>query len=159
MIFILATTEVHKIPISILSRCQRYDFKRISIDTIADRLSELISKEGLDVEEKAVRYIARIADGSMRDALSLLDQCAAFYIGERLTYEHALEVMGAVDTEVFSRLLRELLDMDVHAVIETVEEIVMQGRELSQFVTDFTWYLRNLLLVGSSKDMEDVLDV
>ncbi len=159
VIFILATTEVHKIPITILSRCQRYDFKRISIDTIADRLSELISKEGLDVEEKAVRYIARIADGSMRDALSLLDQCAAFYIGERLTYEHALEVMGAVDTEVFSRLLRELLDMDVHAVIETVEEIVMQGRELSQFVTDFTWYLRNLLLVGSSKDMEDVLDV
>lgn len=159
VIFILATTEAHKIPITILSRCQRYDFKRISIDTISARLMELIGKEGLDVEEKAVRYIARMADGSMRDALSLLDQCAAFYIGERLTYEHVLEVLGAVDTEIFSRLLRELLAMDARAVIETVEEIVMQGRELSQLATDFTWYLRNLLLVGSSDGMEDVLDM
>lgn len=95
----------------------------------------------------------------MRDALSLLDQCAAFYIAERLTYDHVLEVLGAVDTEVFSRLLRELLAMDVHAVIETVDELVMQGRELSQLAADFTWYLRNLLLVKSSDDMEDVLDV
>lgn len=159
VIFILATTEAHKIPITILSRCQRYDFKRISIETIAARLSELIEKEQWDVEDKAVRYIARMADGSMRDALSLLDQCAAFYIGERLTYDHVLEVLGAVDTEVFSRLLRELLAMDVHAVIETVDELVMQGRELSQLAADFTWYLRNLLLVKSSDDMEDVLDV
>ena len=80
VIFILATTEAHKIPVTILSRCQRYDFKRISIETISARLQELIEKEGLDVEEKAVRYIARMADGSMRDALSLLDQCVAFYI-------------------------------------------------------------------------------
>lgn len=159
VIFILATTEAHKIPVTILSRCQRYDFKRISIETIAARLNELIGKEQWDVEDKAVRYIARMADGSMRDALSLLDQCAAFYIGERLTYDHVLEVLGAVDTEVFSRLLRELLAMDVHAVIETVDELVMQGRELSQLAADFTWYLRNLLLVKSSDDMEDVLDV
>ena len=159
VIFILATTEAHKIPVTILSRCQRYDFKRISIDTIAARLTELIEKEQWDVEDKAVRYIARMADGSMRDSLSLLDQCAAFYIGERLTYDHVLEVLGAVDTEVFSRLLRELLQMNVHAVIQTVDELVMQGRELSQMASDFTWYLRNLLLVKSSDNMEDVLDV
>ena len=159
VIFILATTEAHKIPVTILSRCQRYDFKRISIETIAARLTELIEKEQWDVEEKAVRYIARMADGSMRDSLSLLDQCAAFYIGERLTYDHVLEVLGAVDTEVFSRLLRELLQMNVHAVIQIVDELVMQGRELSQLASDFTWYLRNLLLVKSSDDMEDVLDV
>ncbi len=159
VIFILATTEAHKIPVTILSRCQRYDFKRISIDTISARLKELIDKEQWDVEEKAVRYIARMADGSMRDALSLLDQCAAFYIGETLTYDHVLEVLGAVDTEVFSRLLRELLAFDVQAVIQTVDELVMQGRELSQLASDFTWYLRNLLLVKSSDNMEDVLDV
>ena len=159
VIFILATTEAHKIPITILSRCQRYDFKRISIDTIAARLRELIDKEGWDVEEKAVRYIARMADGSMRDSLSLLDQCVAFYLGETLTYDHVLEVLGAVDTEVFSRLLRELLNLDVRKVIETVDELVMQGRELSQLAADFTWYLRNLMLVRSSEDMEDVLDV
>ena len=126
VIFILATTEAHKIPITILSRCQRYDFKRISIETIAARLRELIDKEGWDVEDKAVRYIAKMADGSMRDSLSLLDQCAAFYMNETLTYDHVLEVLGAVDTEVFSRLLRQLLAMDVHQVIETVDELVMQ---------------------------------
>ena len=159
VIFILATTEAHKIPITILSRCQRYDFKRISIETIAARLRELIDKEGWDVEDKAVRYIAKMADCSMRDSLSLLDQCAAFYMNETLTYDHVLEVLGAVDTEVFSRLLRQLLAMDVHQVIETVDELVMQGRELSQLAADFTWYLRNLLLVKSSDNMEDVLDV
>lgn len=159
VIFILATTEVHKIPVTILSRCQRYDFKRISIDTICERLQELIEKEGLDVEDRAVRYIARMADGAMRDALSLLDQCVAFYINQRLTYDHVLEVLGAVDTEVFSRLLRQLLKRDVKQVIETVDELIMQGRELSQLAADFTWYLRNLLLIKSSEDMEDVLDV
>ena len=73
VIFVLATTEPHKIPITILSRCQRYDFKRITIDTIADRLSELMEKEQVTVEDKAIRYVAKAADGSMRDALSLLD--------------------------------------------------------------------------------------
>ena len=159
VIFILATTEVHKIPITILSRCQRYDFKRITIDTIAARLSELMDKEGVEVEEKAIRYIAKAADGSMRDALSLLDQCIAFYLGQKLTYDHVLEVLGAVDTEVFSRLLREILQKDVAKVLGSLEELVMQGRELSQLATDFTWYMRNLLLAKSSDNMEDVLDV
>lgn len=159
VIFILATTEVHKIPITILSRCQRYDFKRITIDTIAARLSELMDKEGVEVEEKAIRYIAKAADGSMRDALSLLDQCIAFYLGQKLTYDHVLEVLGAVDTEVFSKLLREILRRDVVKVLGTLEELIMQGRELSQLATDFTWYMRNLLLAKSSDNMEDVLDV
>ena len=159
VIFILATTEVHKIPITILSRCQRYDFKRITIDTIAKRLSDLMEKEGVEVEERAIRYIAKVADGSMRDALSLLDQCIAFYLGQRLTYENVLEVLGAVDTEVFSKLLREILVKDVSQVLKTLEELIMQGRELAQLATDFTWYLRNLLLAKSSDNMEDVLDV
>lgn len=159
VIFILATTESHKIPITILSRCQRYDFKRITIDTIAARLNELMEKEEVDVEEKAIRYIAKAGDGSMRDALSLLDQCIAFYLGQKLTYDHVLEVLGAVDTDVFSRLLREIISQDVAKVLKTVDELVMQGRELSQLAADFTWYLRNLLLVKSSANMEDVLDV
>ena len=159
VIFILATTEAHKIPITIMSRCQRYDFKRITIDTIAERLHELMQKEEIEVEERAIRYIAKAADGSMRDALSLLDQCIAFYLGQKLTYNHVLEVLGAVDTEVFSRFLREILDRDVVKVLRTLEELIMQGRELGQLATDFTWYLRNLLLVKSSDNMEDVLDV
>lgn len=159
VIFILATTEVHKIPITILSRCQRYDFKRITIDTIADRLMELMEAEQIQVEEKAIRYIAKAADGSMRDALSLLDQCIAFYLGKELTYDNVLEVLGAVDTEVFSRFLRKILDEDVVGLMAMLEELVIQGRELGQFVIDFTWYLRNLLLISSSDKMEDVLDV
>ncbi len=159
VIFILATTEAHKIPITILSRCQRYDFKRISIDTISDRLMDLMKREQIEVEEKAIRYIAKAADGSMRDALSLLDQCIAFYLGQKLTYDHVLEVLGAVDTEVFSKLLREILERNVLQVLQSVDELVMQGRELAQLTTDFTWYLRNLILVKSSDNMEDVLDV
>ena len=157
VIFILATTEVHKIPITILSRCQRYDFRRITIDTIAGRLRELMEAEKISVEEKALRYVAKTADGSMRDALSLLDQCIAFHFGEELTYDKVLNVLGAVDTEVFSRLLRHVMEQDVTGCIGLLEEIVMQGRELTQFVTDFTWYLRNLLLLKSSDDIEDVI--
>lgn len=161
VIFILATTEVHKIPITILSRCQRYDFKRISIDTIAGRLKELTTIEKVSVEDRALRYVAKTADGSMRDALSLLDQCIAFHYGKELTYDMALDVLGAVDTEVFSDLLRLILKDDIIGCIQLLETIVMQGRELTQFVTDFTWYLRNLMLIKSSEDdsVEDVLDV
>lgn len=159
VIFILATTEVHKLPITILSRCQRYDFKRISIDTIADRLQDLTEAEGVQTEEKALRYIAKTADGSMRDALSLLDQCIAFHLGRELTYDKVLDVLGAVDTEVFSRLLRFCLERDVLGCVRLLEEIVMQGRELTQFVTDFTWYLRNLMLVQASDNLEDVIDM
>ena len=159
VIFILATTEAHKIPITILSRCQRYDFRRITVDTISDRLSELMEKEGTEVEEKAIRYIAKAADGSMRDALSLLDQCIAFYLGEKLTYEKALDVLGAVDMEVFSELLRKVLAQDTAGSIKTLEELIVQGRELGQFVNDFVWYMRNLLLVKTSDVPEDAVDV
>lgn len=158
VIFILATTEVHKIPITILSRCQRYDFKRITVETIADRLTELMEKEGNQVEDKAIRYIAKAADGSMRDALSLLDQCIAFYLGEKLTYEKVLENLGAVDTEVFSGLLRQILAQDTPKAIRTLEKIIIQGRELGQFVTDFIWYMRNLLLVATSDNPEEAVD-
>lgn len=159
VIFILATTEAHKIPITILSRCQRYDFHRISIDTIAARLTDLMQQENVNVDERAIRYVAKAGDGSMRDALSLLDQCIAFHLGETLTYENVLEVLGAVDTEVFSHLLRYVLDENVAGAISTLGELVDEGRELGQLVNDFTWYLRNLLLIQSSDDMEEVLDI
>ena len=159
VIFILATTEVHKIPVTILSRCQRYDFKRISLNVISDRLRELMDRENIEVEEKAIRYIAKKADGGMRDALSLMEQCISFYLGQKLTYEKVLEVLGAVDTDVFSSFLREILNDDVAGVIAHLEEIVMQGSDLGQFVNDFTWYMRNLLLIKASDNMEEILDV
>lgn len=159
VIFILATTEVHKIPITILSRCQRYDFKRISLETIADRLRELTQAEQIQAEDKALMYIAKAADGSLRDGLSLLDQCVAFHYGKLLTYENALEVLGAVDSSVFSRMFNAVADGRTRDCITELEEIVIQGRELGQFVTDFIWYLRNLLLVQSADDPEGLVDL
>lgn len=159
VIFILATTEAHKIPITILSRCQRYDFKRISIDTISSRLSELMKAEGITADERALRYVAKAADGSMRDALSLLDQCLAFYMGQELKYENVLDVLGAVDTEVFSDFFRGVIEGDAIGLIHKLEQIIIDGRDLSQFVNDFTWYLRNLMLLQSAADASDVLEM
>lgn len=159
VIFILATTEKHKIPVTILSRCQKYDFKRISINTITNHLVHLMEKEGIPAEEKALRYIARAADGSMRDALSLLDQCIAFYLNQTLTYDNVLEVLGTVDTAVFSQLLRSILAQDTIAVLHSVDRMITEGRELSQFLADFLWYLRNLLIIKDQNGMEDSLDL
>ena len=159
VIFILATTEVHKIPITVLSHCQRYDFRRITVDTIADRLKELTDAEGMPVEERALRYVAKAGDGSMRDALSLLDQCAAFHFGETLTYEHVLDVLGAVDNSVFRELFLAVVEGRTKDCILKLEEMVIQGRELSQFVADFIWFLRNLLLLKTAEDAEELLDM
>ncbi len=159
VIFILATTEVHKIPITVLSRCQRYDFKRISVDEIAGNLKRLMDAEKIDTEEKALRFVAKMGDGSMRDSLSLLEQCIAFHFGEKLTYEFVLDVLGAVDTSVFSRLFRALIKEQTKESIQIIEEILIQGRELTQFINDFIWYLRNLMLVQNTSNAEDLLDV
>lgn len=159
VIFILATTEVHKIPITVLSRCQRYDFKRITLDTLTSHLKELTGREEIGTEDRALSYIAKAADGSLRDALSLLDQCVAFHYGETLTYENVLEVLGAVDSGVFSELLRAVHKKDTTGCIRKLEEMIIQGRELGQFVTDFIWYLRNLLLLKTAEDAENLLEI
>ena len=160
IIFILATTEVHSILPTIVSRCQRFDFKRISVETITARLTELAELEGIKAPEKALKYIAKAADGGMRDALSMLDKCVSYYYGQELTYDKVLEALGAVDTEIFSDLFRNVFFGNVKAAIKIVEQVVFEGRELSQFVNDFTWYLRNLMLVKTSdNDIEEVLDV
>lgn len=162
VIFILATTEVNKIPITILSRCQRYDFRRISIDTIAGHLRELADAEGIDADDKALRYVARVADGSMRDSLSLLDQCAAFHFDEKLTYDNVLDVLGAVDTGVFTRLFDAVVRSDTVECLRTVSEMVAEGRELSQMVTDFLWYMRNVLIIRNASEddrLEDMVEM
>ncbi len=159
VIFILATTESHKIPITIISRCQRYDFRRISLETIYNRLTDLLQREGIDAEEKAVRYVAKAADGSMRDALSLMDQCISFYLGQTLTYDKVLEILGAVDIDVFHSLMTAVSGKQTMKALEVIDEVIWQGRELSQFVTDFTWYMRNLLLLKSSDEISDSLDI
>ena len=159
VIFILATTEAHKIPITVLSRCQRYDFRRITVDTITDRLRELTKAENMPVEDRALKYVAKAGDGSMRDALSLLDQCAAFHFGETLTYEHVLDVLGAVDNQVFRELFRAIVGKQTKECIKMLEEMVIQGRELSQLIIDLIWFLRNLLILKTTDDAEELLDM
>ncbi len=159
VIFILATTEVQKIPVTVLSRCQRYDFKRITVETIVEHLKELTEAEHMQVEEKALTYIAKAADGALRDALSLLDQCAAFHYGELLTYDNVLDVLGAVDFTVFGKMFRAIAENRTKECITSLEELILQGRELGQFVTDFIWYLRNLLIAKSVDDAENILDM
>ncbi len=159
VIFILATTEVHKIPITVLSRCQQYDFHRITIDDMKARMRELMEIESNKITDEALSYIAKAADGSMRDALSLLDQCMAFFMDEEVTLDKVLSVLGAVDQEIFNRLLTAIEAKDVKTTLSIVEEVVMAGRSLPQFVSDFTWYMRNLLLIKSADHMENVLDM
>lgn len=158
VIFVLATTEAHSIPITIMSRCQRYDFHRIDINTITDRLKELVGIEGLEVEERALKYVAKAADGSMRDALSLLDQCIAYHYGNLLTYDKVLEVLGAVNMDIFHNVLCGVLKKDVTGLLEIVEEVIVSGKELGRFVTEYTWFLRNLLILKASGFSEDMVD-
>ncbi len=159
VVFILATTEVHAIPITILSRCQRYDFKRIRLETITERLLELCEREEIGTEEKAMRYVARLADGSMRDALSLLERCVSYYAGEDLTYDRILEVLGTVDVETFALALRYIHEGRVTRIIRLLDEMTVAGRELPRFIVDLTWYLRNLLLAQSGEDLSEALEM
>lgn len=159
VIFILATTEIQKVPITIISRCQRYDFHRISIETIAGRMRELMDQEKVDIDDKALRYIAKCADGSMRDGLSILDECIAFYMDRHISYDDVLKILGAVDNEIFQTLLVQILKKETVNAILTIESVVNEGRELTQFVNDFVWYLRNLLLAKSMDKAEDLLEM
>ncbi|MBP5153085.1 MAG: DNA polymerase III subunit gamma/tau [Lachnospiraceae bacterium] len=159
VVFILATTEVHKLPVTILSRCQRYDFKRIGVDDISARIRELLDIEKLEADDAAIAYIARSADGALRDALSLLDQCMAFNFGKRLTHEMVLDVLGAADSESYSNIVRAVIASDVSEAVGQLEKAIMDGRELSQFVVDLTGYLRNMLLIKTADDLSIVNDM
>ncbi|MBQ4416689.1 MAG: DNA polymerase III subunit gamma/tau, partial [Butyrivibrio sp.] len=159
VIFILATTEVHKIPVTVLSRCQRYDFKRLSLEQLEGQLRDLMRAENVEAEDGAVRYIARVADGSSRDALSLLEQCISFCYNETLTYEKVLDVLGAVDQQVFSDLLKAVVQYDIAGAVRLIDGVMAAGRDIGQFVTDFIWYLRNILMIQTEDPDEEVLGI
>ena len=159
VIFILATTEPHKIPLTILSRCQRYDFKRISAQTIALRMNELIEQEQIKIEEQAVNYIAKAADGAMRDALSLLEQCVSYHPDKVLTYDDVLTILGAVEVDVYHQMMQLVVKEDIARLMKNLDDVVMQGKDLLQFASEFVWYLRNLLIVKTSPQASDMIDM
>ena len=159
VIFILATTEAHRIPVTVLSRCQRYDFKRISVDTIAGRLKSLCDFEGVNIEEKAVDYIAKSADGAMRDALSLLDECISFLQNEEISYGAVLDILGVSDIGIFNNLFDALISGSTVDALRIIADVVSEGKELGQFVIDFLWYLRNILIIKSTQNDSSLLDM
>ena len=158
VIFILATTDPQKIPATILSRCQRYDFKRISKGKIASHLQDIMKREGISVEDKALHYIAEAADGSMRDSLSILDQCLAYHYGETLTYDNVLDILGAEDDSKYSELFGKIIAHDVEGVLADVAVMINDGCEPGRLNNDFIMYLRNVLLVKSIGN-NDVLEL
>lgn len=158
VIFILATTDPQKIPVTILSRCQRFDFKRISATSIQETLHEYMSKESVDIEEEALSYIARLADGGMRDALSILEQCISFYFDEHITVDKVLYLVGAVDTHYLFDMIDAFRTYDSKKTLEICEAVNSQGRSIRQFALDLLGHARNLLVVKTTQGDTSVLD-
>lgn len=157
VIFILATTEPHKIPLTIISRCQRYDFKQISAQAIVNRMKLIVGETGVDCEDTALQIIARAAEGGMRDALSLLDQAISFSQG-RVLQEDALTVTGSVSQSYLNRLATAILERDVVAGLETLEELLYQGKDPSRFIEDFILFYRDMLLYKTASTLERSLE-
>lgn len=158
VLFILATTEPHKLPATILSRCQRFDFKRISTDSIVERLRTVCSEEGIKAGEDALKLIARNSDGAMRDALSILDQCSVY--GDReVTLDDVLEVLGIANNEYLFKISEAVLKEDASGAIRVVDEIAAGGKDISQFIRDLMLHFRNLLMTKVVSRCEDVIDM
>ncbi|MGL4736777.1 MAG: DNA polymerase III subunit gamma/tau, partial [Cellulosilyticaceae bacterium] len=158
VIFILATTDPQKIPVTILSRCQRFDFKRISAMEIEARLREYMDQEAIAIEDEALGYIARLADGGMRDALSILEQCISFYFDEQISLDKVLYLVGAVDTQFLFDMIDAVANYHSSRAIEICDQVNMQGRSLRQFNSDLLLHVRNLLVVKATNTEAGVLD-
>ena len=159
VIFILATTDPQKVPATILSRVQRFDFRRITTETIAETLMGYLKEERQQATPEAVRYVAHLGDGSMRDSLSILDQCLAFFSGEEVTLEKVLDIMGAVDQTIFFEMTDALAKRDAKQAMLLVEQMMQDGRDVKQFVTELLQHLRNLLMAATLPDVTRILDL
>ncbi|PAF20444.1 DNA polymerase III subunit gamma/tau [Terribacillus saccharophilus] len=157
VVFILATTEPHKIPLTIISRCQRFDFKRINQQAMVNRMQEILEKEQITVSDDAVESVALAAEGGMRDALSLLDQ-AISYSEDVVELEDVLAVTGAVSQDRLTEVIRACARQDVQAALEQVDLLIQDGKDPGRFVFDLIYYLRDLLMFQSAPGMENILE-
>lgn len=133
VVFILATTEAHKLPATITSRCQRFDFKRISVHDIVIRLREITTAEGVSADIEALELVARLADGAMRDALSILDQCISA-LTDKITVEGVNAVMGVAPDEAVAKMVSAIADKDNAALLSALSDVVRDGKDVSQFI-------------------------
>lgn len=158
IIFILATTEPHKIPATIHSRCQRFDFKRVSYEAVTNVLQEICTKENRPCEAEALHLIVQSSEGAMRDALSILDRCLSFEEGA-LTHERVLNILGLSGDRFLINLTEALLDRNPDALLEMIGYAVSEGKDLNQLIREMVEFLRKLMLVQVSKKPEQLLDV
>lgn len=157
VIFILATTEPHKLPATIISRCQRFDFHRIPLKVMVDLLQRICQSQGVQVEEQALQLVAKMAEGGARDALSLLDQ-AISYSKDEVRASDIMQITGTVAQSYFSVLARHIAENDVAQVMEQFDRVMVQGKDPEQFLHDFLYYYRDMLLLKTAPQLEEIVE-
>ncbi|AYE48467.1 MULTISPECIES: DNA polymerase III subunit gamma/tau [Priestia] len=157
VIFILATTEPHKIPLTIISRCQRFDFKRISPEDIVYRMKEVLGSEELEVSEDALYEIAKASEGGMRDALSLLDQSIS-YSTDKVSLEDVLSITGAVSQSFIVKIVQAIFNKNIVEALDSVESLIKNGKDPARFVEDLIFYYRDVLLYQASEENAYLLE-
>lgn len=157
LIFILATTEPQRLPATIISRCQRYDFKRVMVDDIVKNMEKICDEVGISVEKNALDLIARNSDGAMRDALSILDQCLSFTDGS-ITYEYVLSTLGIANDDLLFQTVDHILDSDINGTVDDINTIIQNGIDTVQFIKDMVNHFRNIMMVKTSTKLENIID-
>lgn len=157
VVFILATTEPHKLPATILSRCQRFDFRRISVESIIGRISKIAAEGGVTMQKEAARLIARMSDGALRDAISILDQCMSLGNSE-ISYTDVLSVVGLVNDTFIAEIVDAVVSRDIPGLLKMVEKLVMDGKDIAQFISDLVQYYRNILICKVTASPEEIIE-
>lgn len=158
VIFILATTEPHKIPATILSRCQRFDFKRVTVKDISSRMRYICEKEGIEADEKALNLIARNSQGALRDALSILDQCISFE-GNKISYNDVIELLGSVNIEQLFDLAESIIKEDTRKSLQILNDFIIWGKDVRNLVNDLIDHFRNLMVCKISNDLDEIISL
>ena len=159
VVFILATTNVEELPDTILSRCQRYNFNRIKLDSIVENLEKIAKLENINIDKDALTYIAEKSDGSMRDSISKLDRCRLVEENISLTREKVADIIGLVDDSVFKDLLFAVHSTDIENMVTIIAKSLDNGKDILQFTNDLIWHIRNVLLVKDLKEVNSALNI
>ena len=157
-VFILATTEPHKLPLTIISRCQRFDFKPLTAFDITERMKVVLADTGIESDEGTLKVIAQAASGGMRDALSMLDQVVSFS-GDKLTVENALLVTGSISEDIFYQLAKALIGKDAGAALSLLNQLVSEGKDVSRLAEDLITFFRDLLLLRTAPELKNLLEL
>lgn len=157
VMFILATTEPHRLPATIISRCQRFDFRRVSLEEQTSRLTLICEQEGMEADHDALQYIARLSDGGMRDALSVLDQISSFTDG-KVTYQQVMDMTGGIPSEQFAKLASSLLKGDVGHILQMIEGFMHEGKSADKCMENLLYYFRDLLMIKMVPDADKLTD-